>query len=446
MKYLTALVAIAIVIVLYDGTGSWWHNHYDDSYITYRYAVNLAEGRGLVFNEGEKADAASSFLFTVILAGFYRVGFHDLELMSCLLNLLAVGLIAAFVYSSALRLSGNRIGAVVFGLTASLHGFISGWAALGMDTVFFAALLAMWTYWTFVDKRVTFSAVLTVLVVLMRFEGLLILPVWFAATEIDTRRALIVFALIAIYYTARFQYYGTFLPHSFHAKNLIAYYHSQPLNILETWFRLALAAPLIAFAGALTDCRLRLLGLYILVSAAVCLYGPSSDWCRYTVHLFPLMLIAGAPVLKNRFMAVIICAVLLLQGIGSVYWMRYQAENLAPCQVMRGEIGSWLQENVSKNEWIISSDIGEIAYRAKGCRFIDLNGLTSPDVLAAYRKGEGVDSIIRDKQPAYIADTFSVVNGELVYTHDLTNIMTRVMTVKQYSAISAIVVMRIERD
>jgi len=43
---------------------------YDDAYITYRYAVNLAEGRGFVFNTYERVNSASSFLYTVLLAGW----------------------------------------------------------------------------------------------------------------------------------------------------------------------------------------------------------------------------------------------------------------------------------------------------------------------------------------------------------------------------------------
>ncbi len=417
MKYLIAIIAIAIIVIIYSGTGSLWYNQYDDSYIAYRYAVNLAEGKGLVFNEGEKADAASSFLFTVMLAGFYRIGIHDLELVSCLLNLLAVGLIAAIVYLSALRLSGNKIGAMAFGLITSLHGFISGWAALGMDTVFFAALMVMWSYWTFIEQRETVSVVLTVLVALTRFEGILAIPFWFIATKPGRKRTAVILGLLTIYYAVRYQYYGTFLPHSYYAKEFMVYYHAQPLNIIYTWGQFALAIPFLAFTGALMDHRVRWLGLYILISGASCLAGPNSDWCRYTVHLLPLMLIAGAPTIRQWYVAAILCAFMIWQGYGSVQWMRNNAKSLAPCQVIRGEIGGWLTKNINGAQWIVSSDIGEIGYHAKDRRFIDLNGLISVDVLEAKRAGSGVDSILTAKKPVYIADTFGIENETLNYNH-----------------------------
>src|SRR6476620_5659196 len=56
--------------------------HYDDAYITYRYARNLATGHGLVFNPGEATDSASSWLYTLLLALGYRLGVHDLPALS----------------------------------------------------------------------------------------------------------------------------------------------------------------------------------------------------------------------------------------------------------------------------------------------------------------------------------------------------------------------------
>ncbi len=42
----------------------------DDAYITFRYARNLAQGQGLVFNPGEHVEGYSNFLWTVWLASF----------------------------------------------------------------------------------------------------------------------------------------------------------------------------------------------------------------------------------------------------------------------------------------------------------------------------------------------------------------------------------------
>ncbi|NJM08474.1 hypothetical protein HC891_23265 [Candidatus Gracilibacteria bacterium] len=41
---------------------------YDDPYITFRYAQNLAEGAGYVYNVGERVQSTTTPLFTVLLA------------------------------------------------------------------------------------------------------------------------------------------------------------------------------------------------------------------------------------------------------------------------------------------------------------------------------------------------------------------------------------------
>ena len=47
----------------------------DDAFISFRYARNLAEGNGLVFNTGERVEGYSNFLWTVVMAGCHKLGF-----------------------------------------------------------------------------------------------------------------------------------------------------------------------------------------------------------------------------------------------------------------------------------------------------------------------------------------------------------------------------------
>ncbi|MCJ7483445.1 MAG: hypothetical protein MUO31_10815 [Thermodesulfovibrionales bacterium] len=47
--------------------------HYDDPFITYRYAKNLNSGLGLVYNRGEKVFGTSTPLYAIILAILYKI-------------------------------------------------------------------------------------------------------------------------------------------------------------------------------------------------------------------------------------------------------------------------------------------------------------------------------------------------------------------------------------
>ncbi len=66
----------------------------------------------------------------------------------------------------------------IVAILVTTHGCISGWSVLGMDTIPFTAVIVMWAYYTFVNRKDNLSAILTLAVVLMRLEGVLILPVW----------------------------------------------------------------------------------------------------------------------------------------------------------------------------------------------------------------------------------------------------------------------------
>src|SRR5688572_14492820 len=49
-----------------DHSGHAWGS--DDAWISYRYARNLSEGHGLVFNEGERVEGYSNLLYVLLMA------------------------------------------------------------------------------------------------------------------------------------------------------------------------------------------------------------------------------------------------------------------------------------------------------------------------------------------------------------------------------------------
>lgn len=90
----------------------------DDAFISFRYAYNLAEGRGLVYNEGERVEGSTNLLWTLLVAAGIRLGFEAPE-AAHVLDLAAgvAALLAAFAFARA-GLPGSR--AWVAGL--ALHG------------------------------------------------------------------------------------------------------------------------------------------------------------------------------------------------------------------------------------------------------------------------------------------------------------------------------------
>src|SRR3989442_2788870 len=71
----------------------------DDAYISCRYAHNLATGRGLVFNAGERVEGYTNFLWTVTLAALSRLGVEPptaARALGVLFSFLALPLLLCF--------------------------------------------------------------------------------------------------------------------------------------------------------------------------------------------------------------------------------------------------------------------------------------------------------------------------------------------------------------
>lgn len=110
----------------------------------------------------------------------------------------------------------------------------------------------------------------------------------------------------------------------------------------------------------------------------------------------------------------ILCA-LSFQVPSSIAWMHRNASILSYHQQVRREAGEWLNQNVKPGECVLSGDIGMIAYTAKDVQFVDILGLTSKDVLSVYKRGGSLDEVIAKRKPKYIANTFNIQDGQIVY-------------------------------
>ena len=79
---------------------SWWLT--DDAFISFRYARNLLEGHGLVFNPGERVEGYTNFLWTLELAGIWGLfGIKPEHSAPWLSVLFTAGTLVAVLYQIA---------------------------------------------------------------------------------------------------------------------------------------------------------------------------------------------------------------------------------------------------------------------------------------------------------------------------------------------------------
>lgn len=417
--------ACVLVVALYWDSPAV-RNQYDDAYITYRFAIRLAEGDGLVFNVGERIDSASSFLYAVVLGLAYRVGLRDLELVGAILGVASAGGTGVVVHNGARQLGAGPWGALLLALACVGHGFISSWAVSGMDTALFCLLVAWFVRRELLGTRGKpwWSAALLGLVVLARPEGILLLLTWAGCLAADGRAngaswrgptmkpLMAVLAVASVYYVTKFAYYGTWVPHALQLKRVWSAYQANPEKLLGSWSEAGIAPALLALGGIYRlprgPARLAL-SAYLVVSVVALALGPSGGGARYSVHLLPILFMLSVPALVHlaRELPPLGLGLALLglwQTYASERFANDQARRRAEHQICRKEIGRALAA-MRPDAPVLSSDVGAIAYAAPSVPFVDVVGLTSIDVLQSYLSGAGLAPVLAGKRPGLVADT-----------------------------------------
>ncbi len=203
----------------------------DDAYITYRYADNLVNGQGLVYNPGQRVFGSSTPLYVVWLAGLHGIARSvPTPELAVRANFIfyAITILGIFFLLTSLD-SSAALAALLAGLLAMRQSLLQGSLA-GMETFLFTGLL-VWSLWALVTRRFRLGAWLAGLSVLARPEGVLMVVLFFTSWLIDRRscptgaaaanwRELVGLLLPGLAWIAfATPYYGTPIYHSILAKS-----------------------------------------------------------------------------------------------------------------------------------------------------------------------------------------------------------------------------------
>jgi hypothetical protein len=235
----------------------------DDAFISYRYAQNLVEGRGLVYNAGERVEGYTNLLWTLMLAAGMAAGQEPIRVGAWLGIACYVGLVASLTHVAWRR---RRQGLPFLPLAAGavlVSPDFHDWATGGLETSLFtwlatAALIASRA--AAASRRAALaSGALLSLLLLTRPDGLLFagaaaggLLLWpprAAGAAAARRGAALLLVLPALTLAAlvvwKLDYYGELLPTAFHSKSVLKPWYAQGLTyvglyLAKNWF-LALA-------------------------------------------------------------------------------------------------------------------------------------------------------------------------------------------------------------
>lgn len=299
---------------------------FDDAFISFRYAENLAQGRGLVFNPGERVEGFSNPLWTVALALPAWLGATGSDL-GLLLTAKALGVVCAvltlFVVERCAafgRVGRERQSAPLAAAYLATLAPFTCWAVGALETPLTALLLA-WTLACHLredaalggsEPRLPFSYAVLCLAALSRPEPLVLFAplvlLRFARGGFLRRNharlgrelgyLLLFLAPYACFLAGRLAYYGQLLPNTYYAKRLgddyaplRALHYFETAGALLNWSGLGLTALLIGLLVRRLSYRGGAAVLLALCYSAAVFYE-GADWMpgyRMLVPMLPLV-------------------------------------------------------------------------------------------------------------------------------------------------------------
>jgi arabinofuranosyltransferase len=238
-------IIIFICMLAYFAIFNFLRNSYlyttilDDAYIFFRYAENIVNGYGFVWNIGEApVEGYTSFLylFTLIIAKFLAI---DLELFAILFGTITSAFTLYFAYliydhlypNDQIKTSANIITIIILALSPAF----TYWSGAGMETSFYSMFLMMTIYY-FLKlpdsvKNNLLKGILFGLLCVLRFEAVLffLAALYYLVKEgtsfyrIKIGRNAILFVIgftliFGTYFIWRWIYFGYFFPNTFYAK------------------------------------------------------------------------------------------------------------------------------------------------------------------------------------------------------------------------------------
>jgi arabinofuranosyltransferase len=448
-------VTIAVIVT---AVHSWQIRPWmlDDSFISFRYADNMARGFGPVYNIGERVEGYTSFLWVVLLGLGKRLGCDTVVLSQVLSSVFAGLTLLLIAFSHRIVSSITRPVAAMAVLFVGTCALFTSWLTSGMEVSLFTflALVTIMLYRADLAKwppvvRMALSGLAAGLAMMTRPEGVLIAAVlvihggyqFFRYKE----RSVLAFAATALavylpYFIWRYSYYGFLLPNTFYDKvgsttSQLVRGVSYSLSAIESCVPLILLALFLLVRPSAKD---RLLPILLLSCCGLQLVyivmvgGDCMPAFRFFAPIVPLMALAaalGAGSVSRRWGILILFAVIV--GGNNLAQMAYspkiagliQADKVA----LRGKaVGVWLKGHVPPGTLLATNTAGSVAYYSD-LPIVDMLGLNdlhiahqeTPNIgsgLAGHEKGDG--AYVLSRHPVIVQLGSSMGSGGPVFRGD----------------------------
>ncbi len=428
----------------------WFRLHtgriFEDAFITFRFARNIALGNGFVFNVGERVLGTTTPLQTLLLAGMGKmVGSQNIPIAASIL-MFCVGIATGLLTYTILRQFGySRSWSVVAMILFFGNNLLTLTSVAGMETPMALFFMALSIHFLLKDRH-TLAILACSLLVLTRIDGSVWLLLCLASVAIKTRRipwkALgVMCAVLVPWFLFSWSYFGSIVPHTVIAKREIgapapvSLAHPQTVIYFLAWYLKALGCghplmlviwPFMILAGFWKWWRFPgehrwiariivlfpfLFGLFLLVGNAQHFdwYLMPPLWCCLilsTVGLRELWLWFSKRLRVDRrvglgLLFAFLAVYFVFQNIGRIERnRRFQAN-----ESMRRSLGLWLNDNTPPNSLVMMEAIGYQGYYSQR-KILDIAGLVSPVVVQTHKESrsnaESFFKLISNQKPDYV--------------------------------------------
>lgn len=417
---------------------------FDDAFISFRYAENLANGLGLVFNPGERVEGYTNFLWVMILALMKKLGMRMIPASKLLAGIATFGTLL-ILYILANHLFRERRFAFVFIamplLVFSTQTSQARYVVSGMETALFTFLLTL-SIWLLLNRRFSWLmglgfalAALTrpegVLYFAFALTGTLVLSLSLNFSDINWRWLLAGFLIFSFlygtYFLWRYTYFGFLLPNTYYAKasgfqwqRLIRGW-TILIEVLDKWRSyLLLGLALLSLPSWKRHLAWGLFPILVIVTLAYFIYvgGDFIVWFgpRFLMPVLPLLLLMSSEGLYNLVSRLRVCPNLwqqLIAFVGMIVvvvgtcmngWQNPQSLKLyfAPQMHSWAELGHWIKANTPDDFSLATDAAGLIPYYSRRYTY-DMFGLTDLHIAHLPSDKLGLGIVAHEKyDPEYI--------------------------------------------
>jgi hypothetical protein len=415
--YLAIIICLSIVHVLH------FNFICDDAFISFRYAQNLNEGFGLVWNINENpVEGYTNFLWIILISVLMKIGFEPI-ITSKVLGVFfgSCSIILSYLFSEIIlqRKSPLNLLAPAF---LAFSGPFAAWGTGGLETQMFTFLILagviVYLYEIKNDVNIPTSAILFALASFTRPEGVLIFCIttlhyffYILRSKKNFFRKpffwFITFIIIyGIYSYWRYFYFGYIFPNTYYAKTgggvhqiLRGLKYFGNFIVFSSWAFLIVIGLFPIFKLLRSSTVYLMMIIFAYTSYIIIIGGDFLGMFRFFVPILPLMAIVAQESFINlnqwikrsvsndfiKKIAFTFCSVFLILLIGGGVRLSFNSDEYNRIQfhqvVVNDQtaVGEWLYRNALPNESFAAIAIGAISYYSK-LTSIDRLGITDSNI------------------------------------------------------------------